>query len=708
MKFLDRLRRYIPVITTKGGLSDVVEDKINNALIEHDRYDLVGSGNNLVRSVSQNPFSGESIFDAIESINTGVLKKGEAKDISEGQWASVGFTINQDPNNVQTVEKLRLAQKASVYQWWNFPIAKSMIENLKRYILGKGIKIDSPVPEIQLLIKNFWTGNKMELRMKNICKEYFLKGEWFAMLFNNAGELGDDFDVEIDPLLLLRTLPSEEIDDIEYDPKDAETILAYRRIDNREDGVEAKFYLDISHPFGDEKELGIPIYGNGAKSDKEGKAEESRVMFMKHGLLFDPRGRVFMDTVLRWNRVYVDFVYNRCQLNHLRTKIFLIETRTGRSGKTVSSSATTERMPKGGMKLIETPDRVYRLVAPNTGASDADTDIKILLYLISSGVSMPLHILTMDASNNNFASIKEAGTPFVQMIHDYQDDFAEKLKELFRFLIMMALRGGHIKETYDIESYPEDAVSEAVEYISMNLKSDNYEDVLEQAKSVLGKKNVRTVKAINVPISITFPEIVKADLQQQAAATKIYHELGLVSKHTSRMHLGLDPDVEEFRIDAESRKESEKAEEDFRRRNTGQGTEPKLEKEEPEKPESKESEESIFYESEEELEIIAELFSGLSESDVFDLMETEDKTLIERQKRYRVANEKKIAARQAVHKALRAGGITKPSVCQASGCNVAGKLWAHHANYNKPLEVRWLCKAHTIAADNKKQGKGSK
>ncbi len=87
-------------------------------------------------------------------------------------------------------------------------------------------------------------------------------------------------------------------------------------------------------------------------------------------------------------------------------------------------------------------------------------------------------------------------------------------------------------------------------------------------------------------------------------------------------------------------------------------------------------------------------------------MKTNDPTIIERQKKYRAANATKIAARQAVHKALRAGGITKPAVCQVRGCKIAGKLWAHHVNYNRPLEVRWLCKAHTIVADNKKQGKG--
>lgn len=48
-------------------------------------------------------------------------------------------------------------------------------------------------------------------------------------------------------------------------------------------------------------------------------------------------------------------------------------------------------------------------------------------------------------------------------------------------------------------------------------------------------------------------------------------------------------------------------------------------------------------------------------------------------------------ARQAVAKALRRGGITRPAAC--SQCEKGGQLHAHHDDYSRPLTVRWLCEA---------------
>lgn len=54
----------------------------------------------------------------------------------------------------------------------------------------------------------------------------------------------------------------------------------------------------------------------------------------------------------------------------------------------------------------------------------------------------------------------------------------------------------------------------------------------------------------------------------------------------------------------------------------------------------------------------------------------------------------KYRARKAVDNALRRGKLTKKP------CDVCGnpKVDAHHEDYNKPLEVRWLCRKHHVLA----------
>lgn len=51
----------------------------------------------------------------------------------------------------------------------------------------------------------------------------------------------------------------------------------------------------------------------------------------------------------------------------------------------------------------------------------------------------------------------------------------------------------------------------------------------------------------------------------------------------------------------------------------------------------------------------------------------------------------KIAARNEVRKARLRGDLV-PQQCEAEGCNKIGH--AHHDDYRKPLEVRWLCRGH--------------
>jgi hypothetical protein len=65
-----------------------------------------------------------------------------------------------------------------------------------------------------------------------------------------------------------------------------------------------------------------------------------------------------------------------------------------------------------------------------------------------------------------------------------------------------------------------------------------------------------------------------------------------------------------------------------------------------------------------------------------------------RVRRYRdnPTNVGKELARQAVRTALRTGGLNK-GPCEIGG-DCSGRIEAHHDDYSKPLEVRWLCRRH--------------
>jgi len=62
---------------------------------------------------------------------------------------------------------------------------------------------------------------------------------------------------------------------------------------------------------------------------------------------------------------------------------------------------------------------------------------------------------------------------------------------------------------------------------------------------------------------------------------------------------------------------------------------------------------------------------------------------------YREKNKEKIRAYIITHKAIKSGTlISQPcEVCNRDGEGLNGPL-AHHDDYNKPLDIRWLCPEH--------------
>jgi len=55
---------------------------------------------------------------------------------------------------------------------------------------------------------------------------------------------------------------------------------------------------------------------------------------------------------------------------------------------------------------------------------------------------------------------------------------------------------------------------------------------------------------------------------------------------------------------------------------------------------------------------------------------------------------KKDACRSATKRAIRDGKLTRPTACER--CGKPCRPEAHHPSYDRPLEIKWLCKAcHT-------------
>lgn len=62
-------------------------------------------------------------------------------------------------------------------------------------------------------------------------------------------------------------------------------------------------------------------------------------------------------------------------------------------------------------------------------------------------------------------------------------------------------------------------------------------------------------------------------------------------------------------------------------------------------------------------------------------------------RRWEERNPQKKAAANAVNNAVRDGRLVRQP-CEFDGPECSGRVEAHHEDYSRPLNVRWLCVAH--------------
>lgn len=75
--------------------------------------------------------------------------------------------------------------------------------------------------------------------------------------------------------------------------------------------------------------------------------------------------------------------------------------------------------------------------------------------------------------------------------------------------------------------------------------------------------------------------------------------------------------------------------------------------------------------------------------------------IAKRKREFNDRHPEKLRAQHKVAKALRAGRLIRPSTCSA--CGEPGLIEAHHDDYDKPLDVIWLCTSCHAAHERRNQ-----
>lgn len=457
--------------------------------------------------------SKENLFNAFFS--KARIHNQDVKDILLGSLENV-------PDVDLSFEELWSMQDACWIKYSTDTIIQGVVDSYTDYIIGTGIVLDTPVQEVTDALNAFRKINKMNDKEKEIVKSAFLDGEYFFLLFFNSK--GD---------IILRKAHPRTIEAIETAPGDLEVPYSYKQRytiyddqGNPTSSHRTRFIEDINYE--DIQKLGFYNPGKHARETNK----NIRCMHLKFNDADKMRGLPPLSRILKWVKIYENFIMDRMVLNHERSKVVWIKTFVQRTKDAMNKLF---RAPEGGTMLIERDGIKYRAEKANLDSSEAKEDALGLLYYIGSGIRFPLHILNQRTDQQVYASIRKADMPFVKMIESSQTMYAQVFEEVYRFVLTKLVKAGKLKKTYSYDAYSEESLLLSVDRINRGILNDeNAVDIKNAVDNILevGKSKI-TVNTVEIPVSQDFQQLIWQDPKEMAEVLKIHTEMGITSLATA-------------------------------------------------------------------------------------------------------------------------------------------------------------------------------
>lgn len=161
---------------------------------------------------------------------------------------------------------------------------------------------------------------------------------------------------------------------------------------------------------------------------------------------------------------------------------------------------------------------------------------------------MPEAFVFQDSSNQSYASLRKADTPFQLLINDNQTFWSENIEEIVRAMLRHFVESGLLDEVIEIERIPQDRVLEVYAKVTEMLQEGKK---VEEISIEETEKEKIAVKTVDIPISITFPKQPAENPLIQAQALEVLRRAGLISRRTGIKQAGLDSERELYLMDLE-------------------------------------------------------------------------------------------------------------------------------------------------------------
>ena len=488
-------------------------------------YESIGMG----KDISKKKFGSGG-----EKLRKGAMEYYEAKAWFSRWTGTTGY-------REQSAEESQLVRDAAYKKAFEDPIAASIINNMKRYIIGRGVKFTAAHPRVQKVLEDNWALNEMESRQKKIVWGWLTEGEYF--LLHVISLLTGD--------TVFRKIRTYEVENVYFSDSDREIYVGYEvNIDSGASTLttfypDVDLYYNMSNGRIKRSDVDLSMFAGN---------KFNRLQFFKYGCGDEERGRVPMESILRLLKYYEDWIRDRVIVNHEKNRIVWKKIIKRRTSSNVNIQ--TNAPPTGSTQVLD-ENTDLDVINAKIGADDAKADGLAILYNIGSAVSMPIHILNQRATEQTYASIRKSDSPFSQMIMDFQDDFATFLRKMQRAVIRNKMEFGvnRLPKTVKVKVVNPSTIGEAIDLI-VNYKetkeSSDYKAMVEKMCDMISEAETSVVPTDEVNILYTFPQPITEDPLNQAKTMEIHSDLGLVSIDTMRDKAGYGKE-EQIKIELEKK-----------------------------------------------------------------------------------------------------------------------------------------------------------
>ena len=363
---------------------------------------------------------------------------------------------------------LRVINQIARLYWLKNPLIRRAVLTQTQYVFGRGMNIQAVDSDVNKVIQKFLDDpkNKVELteHQSRMIKETELQlfGNLFFVFFVN----------QVNGQVKIRTIPTDEIEEIYTDPDDNKTPQYYKRVFNQKN-------LDTQTAAEIPKQL-IIFYRDWKFEDKKAVQKIADWPVEKNAVIYHVAVNRLSDMKFGisevyascdWAKAYKEFLEDWATIVKAYSRFAWRMTTKGGKGtiqraktkleSTMGSASYVEENPPpvAGSTFIGN-ENVKMDPIRTSGATTSANDGEKLIHMVCAATGIFYHYLTGDPSSGNLATAKTMERPMELMFRDRQQLWTSIFQEILNYVIEQSVKApkGVLKGITEIDDFGDEQI----------------------------------------------------------------------------------------------------------------------------------------------------------------------------------------------------------------------------------------------------------